>query len=113
MDLIVWIGRLLFFLLALWFALENTGGVQVRLSSGLVWPDVPLVAVILACFAAGVLAGTIALAPLLFRLRRQLAVKSRAARPAPAATETGERLAEAARRLGAVGGLDADNRLDR
>ncbi len=112
MDLVTWIARLLFFLLALWFALENTASVPLRLTSRLAWPEVPLVAIILACFGAGVLAGALALAPLLFRLRRQAANRAPAA-PAAPASDGGERLADAARRLGAVGGLDADARGDR
>jgi uncharacterized integral membrane protein len=109
MDLIAWFGRLVFFLLVLLLALENTATVPLRLSSSIEWQNVPLLVVILACFVAGVLAGTLALLPRLIRLGRQ------AAPPAPAAEAVGQTAAElaltrAARQGGAAGDLDIETR---
>jgi uncharacterized integral membrane protein len=111
MDLIAWIGRLAFFLLALWLALENTGPVPIRLSASLQWPDVPLVAVILLTFLAGVVAGSLALVPRLVRLSRL------ASRPAPSPAQAHQAaelaLTQAARQAGAAGELEVDSRLAR
>ena len=87
MDVIAWIGRLAFFLVVLWLALENTATVPLRVTSTLQWHDVPLLAVILVCFVVGVCAGTLALMPRLVRLQRQL---SRATRPAAALQQDAE-----------------------
>jgi len=107
MDLIAWMGRLIFFLLALWLALENTATVPLKLSSTLQWQEVPLLAVMLVCFAAGVLAGTVALLPRLVRLGRQAA--------APPSESTVQQAAElaltrAARQGGAAGDLELETR---
>ncbi|HEX7156943.1 MAG TPA: LapA family protein [Burkholderiaceae bacterium] len=111
MDLIAWLLRLLFFVLALWFALENTARVPLRVTSSLSWDSVPLIGVILVCLVAGALAGMLALVPTLLRQRRQLAAQTRAARvaatPGPDATD---RLTQAARQMGAVGALEVDTR---
>lgn len=108
MDLIAWLGRLVFFLLVLLLALENTATVPLRLSSTVYWPNVPLLVVILGCFVAGVLAGTLALLPRLIRLSR------RAAAPAPneaAAQQAAElALTRAARQGGGAGELDLEPR---
>jgi uncharacterized integral membrane protein len=111
MDLIAWLVRLLFFVLALWFALENTARVPLRLTSSLAWDQVPLIGVILMCFVAGVLAGVLALVPTLLRQRRQLAAQVRAARIAAApGPDVTDRLTQAARQVGAVGALEVDTR---
>jgi lipopolysaccharide assembly protein A len=111
MDVIAWIGRLAFFLLALWLALENTATVPLRLTSTLQWNDVPLLAIILACFLAGVLAGTIALMPRFIRMRRQLSRAPRAAASAPPVAEIA--LTRAARQAGAAGDFDLETRIRR
>ena len=111
MDVIAWIGRLAFFLLALWLALENTATVPLRLTSTMQWNDVPLLAIILACFLIGVLAGTLALVPRLIRLHRQV---SRAPRPSPGTVQVAElALTRAARQAGAAGDFDVETRIRR
>jgi len=112
MDVIAWIGRLAFFLLALWLALENTATVPLRLSSSIEWQNVPLLAVILVCFVAGVFAGTLAMVPRVLRLRRQLVQP--AGRAAPAQQAAAElALTRAARQGGAAGDLELETRTGR
>jgi len=112
MNVIAWLLRLLFFLAVLWFALKNTMPVTVRLSENLHWDGVPLVLVMLGCLLVGMLLGAMALAPRLYRLHRRAAAldsgerRMRAA-PPPQAEVGGDRLANVARRAGAVGELDA------
>jgi uncharacterized integral membrane protein len=114
MRAIAWLVRLVFFAAVLWFALKNTTPVSLRLTETLYWDDVPLIVVILVCVLIGVAAGTLALAPRLFSLRRQVAAlrrQSERATPADAAAERlSDRVASAARNVGAVGELDADTR---
>jgi putative membrane protein len=118
MKAIAWLVRLVFFLLVLWFALKNTTPVPVRLTEKVVWNDVPLIVVMLACLVVGALAGAAALAPRLFRGHRR---PSRHGRELLAETITtiqpgelpADRLADAARNIGAVGQLDADTRIPR
>jgi uncharacterized integral membrane protein len=117
MKAIAWLIRLLFFLIVLWFALKNTTPVPVRLTEKIVWNDVPLIVVMLVCLVVGALAGAAALAPRLLRARRYAVRTERpplAARPAtlPDAVPA-DRLADAARNIGAVGQLDADTRIPR
>lgn len=111
MNVIAWLLRLLFFLAVLWFALKNTMPVTVRLGENLRWDDVPLVVVMLACLLAGMLLGALALAPRLYRLHRRAAALDRGekrtrAAPSAEAEVGGDRLANVARRAGAVGELD-------
>jgi putative membrane protein len=116
MDLIGWLLRLIFFILALWFALQNTVPVPLRLSPTQGWSQVPLVVVILACFVAGAVAGMLAMVPYLLRQRRRIALLSRAGAPPPASSRTevaAESLTDVARRVGAVGGLDTETRTRR
>ncbi len=113
MNVFAWLLRLLFFLAILWFALKNTMPVTVRLTESLRWDDVPLVLVMLACLLIGMLLGAMALAPRLYRLhRRAAAVQTGERRVRAAPTETieagGDRLANVARRAGAVGELEAE-----
>jgi uncharacterized integral membrane protein len=109
MDLIGWLLRLVFFVLVLWFALQNTAPVPLRLSPSQGWAEVPLVVVILACFIAGAAAGMLALVPHLLRLRRRIALLVRAAGQQPVAPDiAAESLTDVARRVGAVGGLEAE-----
>jgi uncharacterized integral membrane protein len=70
MDFFAWLGRFVFFLLMLVLALENNITVPLRVTATLHWQDVPLMIIILICFVAGVLAGTLALLPRLVRLSR-------------------------------------------
>ncbi len=114
MKAIGWFVRLVFFAAVLWFALKNTTPVSLRLTETLYWDEVPLIVVMLVCVLIGVAAGTIALAPRLFGLRRQVSALRRqieGAAPADAAAERlADRVASAARNVGAVGELDADTR---
>jgi len=118
MKAIAWLIRLVFFLVVLWFGLKNTTPVPVRLTERVVWNDVPLIIVMLACVLVGVLAGAMALAPRLFRGRRRLARRERdmlaeALTTIQPGELAGDRLADAARNIGAVGQLDADTRFPR
>ena len=118
MRAIAWLIRLVFFLLVLWFALKNTTPVAVRLTETVVWNDVPLIVVMLGCLVLGALAGAAALAPRLFRARRRYARREREAFAETVTTIQpgelpGDRLADAARNIGAVGQLDADTRFPR
>jgi uncharacterized integral membrane protein len=111
MNVLAWLLRLLFFLAVLWFALKNTMPVTVRLTESLRWDEVPLVLVMLGCLLVGMLLGAIALAPRLYRLHRRAAVADsdeKRARAAPQAEVEvgGDRIANVARRAGAVGELD-------
>ncbi|HEX4827731.1 MAG TPA: lipopolysaccharide assembly protein LapA domain-containing protein [Xanthobacteraceae bacterium] len=115
------IGRLFglaFFLLVFWFAWKNWTPVPVRLSERVVWNDVPLFLVMLGCLVIGALAGAAALAPSLFRANRRRSRHERELLADVATTiQPGEmpadRLADAARNIGAVGQLDADTRFPR
>ncbi|MBK9245617.1 MAG: DUF1049 domain-containing protein [Burkholderiales bacterium] len=111
MNVIAWLLRLLFFLAVLWLALKNTMPVNLRLTENLHWEGVPLVLVMLGCLLVGMLLGALALAPRLYRLhRRAAALDSGAQRvraaPSPQAEAGGDRLANVARRAGAVGEFD-------
>ncbi len=113
MNALAWLLRLLFFLAILWFALKNTMPVTVRLTESLHWDGVPLVLVMLGCLLLGMLLGAIALAPRLYRLHRRAATAQSSERQAvalkaePADAEAGaDRLANVARRAGAVGEID-------
>ena len=114
MDLIGWLLRLVFFVLALWFALQNTGPVTLRLGPNESWTQVPLVVVILACFIAGAAAGVVALVPHLLRQRRRIAALMRSAGQRATSPEVApESLTDVARQVGAVGGLDTEARTRR
>jgi uncharacterized integral membrane protein len=117
MKAISWLVRFLLFAVVLWFALKNTTPVPLRLTESLYWEDVPLIVVMLACVLIGVAAGTIALTPRLFSLRRQVAALRRQSERTASADAAAERLADqvasAARNVGAVGELDPDTRLRR
>jgi lipopolysaccharide assembly protein A len=102
MRLLSWIVKLGFFLLVLWFALKNTTPVPVRLSSGLVWEQVPLILVMLACIAVGALLGALALALPIYRMRREMTHLRQSAPPPPSAESVADRMASAARQSGAV-----------
>jgi lipopolysaccharide assembly protein A len=111
MNILAWLLRLLFFLAVLWFALKNTMPVTLRLTENLRWDDVPLVLVMLGSLLVGMLLGAMALAPRLYRLHRRVAAADTGKRrvdssPTIAADVGGDRLANVARRAGAVGELD-------
>jgi putative membrane protein len=113
MDLIGWLLRLLFVVLVLWFALQNMDPVQLHLTASQSH-EVPLVVVILLCFIAGAVAGIVALVPHLLRQRRRIAVLTRSAVQQAATREVAaESLTDVARRVGAVGGLEAETRTRR
>jgi|SRR2546426_176339 uncharacterized integral membrane protein len=112
MDVIGWLLRVAFFVLVLWFALQNTASVPLRLGPN--ETHVPLVIVILVCFIAGALAGMVALVPHLLKQRRRIAALSRSSSQQPVAPEPApESLTDVARRVGAVGGLEAETRAPR
>lgn len=112
MDLIIWLFRLAFFLFVLWFALQNTALVPLHLSSS--ESEVPLVVVILACFVVGALAGMAALVPYLLRQRKRISVLTRSMSERTVAPDVAaENLTDVARRVGAVGGLEAETRTHR
>ena len=106
MDVFAWFGRFVFFLLMLVLALENNITVPLRITSSLQWEEVPLMLIILGCFVAGVLAGTLALLPRLFRSVRS-ASRSENPRAAEAAAEL--TLTRAARQGGVAGDLEPDH----
>ena len=113
MRVIGWLLAAAYFAAVLMFALKNSTPVPVRFTSALVWNDVPLVVLILACFFAGVLAGWFAWVPQVVRLRRQVATLQRQSRRADTldlVERRTDRLADAARNAGAIGDLDADTR---
>ena len=116
MDLIGWLLRLVFFILVLWFALQNTDPVPLHLGPDEGWSRVPLVVVILVCFIAGAVAGIVALVPQLLKQRRRIAALSRSSslpQPVVAPEPATESLTDVARRVGAVGGLEHETRAPR
>lgn len=118
MKAIGWLLGIVYFLLILVFAINNAEPVTLRLTSKIVLGEMPLVVILLASFALGVLLGLIALAPKVLLLKRELARLRRPptvgqTSPDVAAEPIGDRLASAARSGGAVGELDGDERLQR
>lgn len=113
MKVIGWLFAAAYFLVVLWFALNNSTMVPVRLTRTVVWNEVPLVVLILSCFFAGVLAGALAMLPRVLRWRRRARVADRKAwsnnTVDPAARRT-DRLADAARNAGAAGDLEVHTR---
>ncbi len=81
MRIVTWTIRLAAFLLLLAFAAKNADPVTLRLFFDLTW-ELPLVALLLAFFAAGVLFGLAAMLGALLRQRREL---GRLRREGPAA----------------------------
>jgi lipopolysaccharide assembly protein A len=108
MRLLAWLVKLGFFLLVLWFALKNTTPVPVRFSADLTLDHVPLILVMLICVAVGALAGALALALPIYRMRREV-LRLRASVPqVPAADALAERGLSAARQSGAVAEVGGD-----
>ena len=110
MKLAAWLLKLGFFLLVLWFALQNTTPVPVRFNSELVWEHVPLIVVMLICVAIGALLGALALSLPIYKMRREVAQLRRLS-PMPTTSESSEeRMASAARQSGAVAELGTGER---
>ncbi len=73
MRVVTWLFNLILFLLALGFALSNTGSVELRFMFGdLAW-RAPLVVFLLVFLLAGVVLGLLAAVPSLYRQRREIA----------------------------------------
>jgi len=73
MRYLVWILRLVVFVVVLMFALKNTGPVDVRFFADHVVTGVPLIVVMLSVFVLGVLLGLLIAAPSILRRRREAA----------------------------------------
>lgn len=71
MRYLVWILRLVVFVIVLMFALKNTGPVDVSFFADHVVTGVPLIVVMLAVFVLGVVFGLLIAAPSLMRRRRE------------------------------------------
>jgi putative membrane protein len=111
MKLAAWLLKLGFFLLVLWFALNNTTPVPVRFNSELVWEHVPLIVVMLVCVALGALLGALALSLPIYKMRREVAQLRRLS-PRPSTSESSaERMASAARQSGAVAEVGTGERM--
>jgi uncharacterized integral membrane protein len=82
MRILTWAIRIALFVLLLAFAAKNTDPVTLRFYFGLVW-QAPLIALLLAFFAAGVALGLMAMFGSWFAQRRELArlQRSETARP--------------------------------
>ena len=72
MRIFFWIFYIALFIAALTFALSNTEPVDVRFFPGATVWRAPLVVVILAALAVGVLVGLVASVPRFFRQRREI-----------------------------------------
>ncbi|RQT32407.1 lipopolysaccharide assembly protein LapA domain-containing protein [Burkholderia cepacia] len=86
MKFIVWLIRVLVFVLLLVLALANTQTATLNFVAGYSWPA-PLILIGLAFFAVGLLAGLLSALPSIFRLRLEngrLKRDLRAARETPA-----------------------------
>jgi len=86
MHYLIWIIKVLFFLLILSFALVNTDPVTVRYYLGYQW-QAPLVLVLLLAICAGALVGLLVGLFHALRLRRQVAALKRELRAAQQASE--------------------------
>ena len=71
MRYLVWILRLVVFIVVLMFALKNTGPVDVNFFADHVVTGVPLIVVMLAVFVLGVVFGLLVAAPSIMRRRRE------------------------------------------
>lgn len=71
MRYLVWVLRLLVFILVLLFALKNTDPVNVSFFADHVVTGVPLIVVMLAVFVLGVVFGLLMTAPSILRRRRE------------------------------------------
>lgn len=73
MRYLVWILRLVIFVVVLLFALKNTAPVDVRFFADHVISGVPLIVVMLAVFILGAVFGLLIMAPAMMRRRREAA----------------------------------------
>lgn len=73
MRYLVWILRLVVFVVVLLFALKNTGPVDVSFFADHVISDVPLIVVMLVTFVLGAVFGLLITAPAIVRRRREAA----------------------------------------
>src|SRR5512147_1533104 len=87
MRTVTWTIRLAAFLVLLAFAAKNTDPVTLRFYFDLAW-QLPLVALLLAFFAAGALLGLAAMLGTVLRQRREIARLSRGSAQAPTAPQT-------------------------
>ena len=89
MKFIVWLIRVLVFVLLLVLALANTQTTTLNFLAGYFW-QAPLILIGLAFFVVGLLAGLVSALPAMFRLRMEngrLKRELRVAREAPVAVE--------------------------
>ena len=70
MKLVAWIFRIVLFVLLFVLALRNTGDASLQLFFGAVW-HAPLILILLAAFALGIVAALAAVAPGLMRQRME------------------------------------------
>lgn len=73
MRYLVWILRLVVFIVVLMFALKNTGPVDVNFFADHVITGVPLIVVMLSVFVLGIVFGLLIAAPSIMRRRREAA----------------------------------------
>ena len=73
MRYLVWILRLVVFVVVLMFALKNTGPVDVRFFADHMVAGVPLIVVMLVVFVLGAVFGFLLAAPAIMRRRREVA----------------------------------------
>lgn len=71
MRYLVWILRLVVFVVVLMFALKNTGPVDIRFFADHVITGVPLIVVMLVVFVLGAVFGLLLAAPAIMRKRRE------------------------------------------
>lgn len=71
MRYLVWILRLVVFVVVLMFALKNTGPVDVNFFADHIVTGVPLIVVMLTVFVLGVVLGLLIAAPSIMRRRRE------------------------------------------
>src|SRR3546814_646998 len=71
MRFLVWILRLIVFVLVLMFAMNNTGPVNVHFYADYMIPGVPLIVVMLAMLILGIVLALLATAPAAMRRRRE------------------------------------------
>ncbi|WP_338877325.1 MULTISPECIES: LapA family protein [Burkholderiaceae] len=89
MKLIVWLIRVIVFVLLLVLALANTQGVTLNFLAGYTW-NAPLIVIGLAFFVVGLLAGLVSVLPAVFRLRLEngrLKRELKTARQTPVTTD--------------------------
>lgn len=72
MKYLLWVFRILVFVILLGFALKNTDPVAVQFWLGMQW-EAPVVFVLLAAFVLGAIGGVLASLGVIFRRRREIA----------------------------------------